>query len=100
MSTSRQRTGIAGVVLMLSLAGPLVGAVTLAAAVILGGRSIEGSGPASAMQYLALVILVVWGAVSYAALRRTGATQAVSAAGSLFAVVWSVGAVTLFAAIT
>jgi hypothetical protein len=79
--------------------GPLIGGLTLVSAVILGGRSIESSDPASGVQYLSLLLPIVWGALAYRLARNARLVTSTAVAAAVLAVLWAIGSVLLVLAI-
>lgn len=90
-----QRT--VGLLVALAVLGPVVGVLTVFAALLLGHRSPEDQNPASAVEYLALLVPVLWGTVAYRATRGCGARRPVAALAAVLTIFWAVGSVVLIA---
>jgi hypothetical protein len=94
--TSTARGGL-GLVVLFVAAGPVVGALTLLAALALGGQSFESQDPASPARFVALLVPVAWGVAAYALGRRRDMSPAAAAGGASLAAVWAVASVLLVA---
>jgi hypothetical protein len=94
--TSTARDGL-GLLVLLAVVGPVVGVLTLLAALALGGQSFESQDPASAARFVALLIPLGWGGVAYVAARRREMSPAIAAGAAALAVVWAIGSVLLVA---
>lgn len=87
-----------GLLLLLAVLGPVVGLLTVVTALILGPPgSLESRDPASGVQYLALLVPAVWGAVAYRMTRGRGTRRPVATLAAVLAVIWAIGSVVLVA---